>query len=173
VAARAARGDHNFGRASERFVSERLRRGERWGPWPLTRRLSGERPATAVTAGTEPVTAGAGVMAPGHGGHCAGHGASHGLHGAGHSDLGDGELAAGPVSAAASATGAAAFTRAGGRDKINRESKLNRSCFLGSPRAAFKTAGFVTPLHVAKRSSRIRAQAGWHFRVLSWTDFRP
>ncbi len=26
---RGARGDHNFGRASERFVSERLRRGKR------------------------------------------------------------------------------------------------------------------------------------------------
>jgi hypothetical protein len=78
VAARAAKGDRNFGRASERFVSELLRRGERWRPGPLARRLSGERPATAVTAGTEPVTAGSGVTAPGHGGHGAGHGASHG-----------------------------------------------------------------------------------------------
>jgi hypothetical protein len=90
VAARAAQGDRNFGRASERFVSERLRRGERWRPGPLARRLSGERPATAVTACTEPVTAGAGVTAPGHGGHGAGHGAPHSQHGAGHSDHGDG-----------------------------------------------------------------------------------
>jgi hypothetical protein len=62
VAVRAARGNRIFGRASERFVSERLRRGERWTrrPGPLARRLSGERPATAVTAGTEPVTAGEG-----------------------------------------------------------------------------------------------------------------
>ncbi len=78
VAARAARGDRNFGRASERFVSERLRR---WRPGPLALRLSGERPVTAVTAGTEPVTTGAGVTAPGTSGHGAGHGDSHGLHG--------------------------------------------------------------------------------------------
>jgi hypothetical protein len=78
VAACAAQGDRNFGRASERFVSERLRRGERWRPGPLARRLSGERPATAVMAGMEPVTAGAGVTAPGHCGHGAGHGTSHG-----------------------------------------------------------------------------------------------
>jgi hypothetical protein len=56
VAARAAWGDHNFGRASERFVSEQLRRCERWRPGQLASRLSGERPPT----GTEPVTAGAG-----------------------------------------------------------------------------------------------------------------
>jgi hypothetical protein len=55
----------NFGRASERFVNERLRRGERWGAGQLARRLSERRPATVVTAGTEPVTAGAGVTAHG------------------------------------------------------------------------------------------------------------
>jgi hypothetical protein len=108
-AARAAGGDRNFGRTSERFVSERLRGGERWRPGPLVRRLSERRPATAVTAGTlclsrqeqgsrslvtavtapvtEPPTAFTAQV-------------THG----------DGELPAGPVSAAASATGTEAFT---------------------------------------------------------------
>jgi hypothetical protein len=93
-------------RSRKRAFRERAAQARR----AVEAQLSGERPASAVTAGTEPVTAGAGVTAPGHGGHGAGHGASHGLHGAGHSDHGDGELAAGPVSAAASAAGAAALT---------------------------------------------------------------
>ncbi len=126
VAARAARGDCNFGRASERFVSERLRRGERWRPGLLARRLSGERPATAVTAGTEPVTAGAGVTAPGHSSHGAGHGSSNGLQGAGHSDHGDGERQTGPVSAAASAAVAALRRLSPGRaGGTNQQGKQN------------------------------------------------
>ena len=69
----------------------------------------------------------AGVTAPGHGGH----GATHGFHGAGHSEHGDGEQPAGPVCAAASAAGAAAFTRAGGRDKIDVQKNAHRSCDVG------------------------------------------
>jgi hypothetical protein len=38
------------------------------------------------------------------------------------------DAAAGPVSAVASAAGAAAFTRAGGRDKINRGEEDSRAC---------------------------------------------
>jgi hypothetical protein len=69
VAASAARGDHNFGSASESFVSERLQRGEQWRPGQLARRLSEGLPATAVTAGTVlvTVTVDAGITAPGYG----------------------------------------------------------------------------------------------------------
>ncbi len=63
MAARAARGDSNFGRASERFLSERPLRGEQRRPWLLARQVSEEQPATAVTAGNVPVTAGTGVTA--------------------------------------------------------------------------------------------------------------
>ncbi len=115
------------------------------GPGLLARRLSGERPVTAVTAGAVPVTAGAEVTAPGHGGHGAGHGATRGFHGAGHSDHGDGERPAGPVSAAASAAGAAAFTRVGGLDKINRGEEDSRAC--NEILVPAINAKFVAPLH--------------------------
>jgi hypothetical protein len=106
VTTRVEKNDRNFGRASERFVSERPQCGER-------------EMARTVGPATERVTAcygdhgrlGAGhvqrrVTAPGHGGH----GTRHGIHGASQSDHGDEERPAGPESAAASATGAAAFT---------------------------------------------------------------
>jgi hypothetical protein len=61
VATRVAQSERNFGRASERFVRERLQRRERKWPGPLARRHSKGRPATVITV---PVTPSSGVTAP-------------------------------------------------------------------------------------------------------------
>jgi hypothetical protein len=82
VAARAAQSDCSFGRASERFVSERRQRVTHTGSGPTARGLRGRPPAMVVTAGTVPVTSSAGVTAPGHRGHDNGHVAGHAFHGA-------------------------------------------------------------------------------------------
>jgi hypothetical protein len=69
--------DEDFGRASERFVSE-LPQLVKLLVWGMR-----ERPyATMVTAGTVPVTSSAGVTAPGHWGHGDGHVAGHCFRGA-------------------------------------------------------------------------------------------
>jgi hypothetical protein len=91
------RKNRNFGRTSERFVSERRPRVKRKRFQALGPKTARE---TTCHGGYGRHSAGyvqRRVTAPGHG--C--HGAGHGFHGASHSDHGDGEQPAGPDSAAA------------------------------------------------------------------------
>jgi hypothetical protein len=90
---RVAQSSRNFGRASERCVSERPQCGEK----DMTRAVG---PATGrvTTCHGDHNWHGAGhvqrrVTPPGHGGH----GTGHGIDGAGHSEHGDGERPAGPA----------------------------------------------------------------------------
>jgi hypothetical protein len=102
VACEAARGERDFGRASERFESGRHQRSKGLRPCPRVQRLSGGLPATAVTEGTVPVTA---SPAADHGGR----GAGHCFHSSSHSNPCDGERTASPGSAAAAVVAAAAI----------------------------------------------------------------
>ncbi len=168
--ARAARGGAIATSVAQVSVSERLRRGERWRPGPLARRLSGERTATVVTAGTEPVTAGARplvttvtapVTAPPQLARCRSQRSRRRRAGSGPGFRGGvGRRGSG--------------LHQGGQAGQNQQGKQNEPLvLLGFLSCSFKAAGFVAPLHVAKRRSRVRARAGWHFRVLPWTDCRP
>ncbi len=147
---------------NERFVSERLRRGERKRTGPPVQRLSeGPQWSRQALSRSRPAQLSRPlVTAPGHGGHGAGHGATHGFHGA--------ERPAGPVSAAASAAGATAFTSRTKSSGVKRTLARRRNSSL-----LLKIPDLVRLFTIANRRSRIRAQAGWRYRVLPLTDCLP